>query len=76
MTKKMVRLTIEVPKGVVDFLQDLSKMGGLVGTAKEYIEEEVASIPETVFGSLSNVYFDIDRMRKKYGLEKEDKEDP
>ena len=76
MTKKMVRLTIEVPKGVVDFLQDLSNMGGLTGTAKEYIEEEVAGIPESVFASLSNVYFDVDRMRKRYGLEEEDKEDP
>jgi len=76
MTKKMVRLTIEVPKGVVDLLQDLSNMGGLVGTAKEYIEEEVAGIPAAIFGCLSNAYFDTDRMRKKYGLEKEDKEDP
>jgi len=66
-----LQMTVEVPKGVLDFLEDLSKFGGLVGTPRSYIEREVAAIPETILSGLSDKYFDADWIREKYGLKQE-----
>jgi methyl coenzyme M reductase alpha subunit len=70
MSKKTVKLTLEVPKGVIDFLTDLFTLGGYENSIPKFIEKEVAQIPESIMGALPDTWFDMDYIRKKYGLDK------
>jgi len=69
MQKETVTLTIQVPKGVIDFLKDLFAFDGCENDISDFIEGEVAGIPESILGSLPNTWFDMNYIRKKYHLQ-------
>jgi hypothetical protein len=71
MTKETVTLTLEVPKGVIDFLTDLFALGGSENSVSKFIQEEVARLPDSIMGSLPNTWFETDYIRKKYHLEEQ-----
>lgn len=68
MSKEDVKLEIQVPKGVIDFLTDMLRFADRSATPKEFIEEEVRGIPECVISSLPSSLFNYDDIRERYGL--------
>jgi len=71
MTAETVRLTLEVPKGVIDFLTDLFKFGGIQENPKEFLEKETVNTVKGILGSLPNTWFDEREILERYGLDKE-----
>jgi hypothetical protein len=66
--KRKVKVTIEVPQGVLDFLRDFSNAGLRIGVPELYIAAQVAKIPEQIMSGMSDTLFDQDWLREKYGL--------
>jgi hypothetical protein len=71
MKKETVKLTLEVPKGVIDFLTDLFALGGSENSVSKFIKEEVARLPDGIMGSLPNTWLDMEYIRKKHHLEEQ-----
>jgi hypothetical protein len=71
MTAETVKLTLEVPKGVIDFLTDLFKFGGIQETPKEFLENETVGTVKSILGEFPNSWFDEKEILKRYGLDKE-----
>ena len=71
MSKAMVTLTLEVPKGVIDFLSDLFKFGGIQETPKEFLEKETVNTVKSILCNLPDTWFDEHKILERYGLDKE-----
>jgi hypothetical protein len=71
MSKAMVTLTLEVPKGVIDFLTDLFKFGGIQETPKEFLEKETVKTVKSILCDLPNQWFNERKILERYGLDKE-----
>lgn len=70
MSKATVKITLEVPKGVIDFLTDLFKLGGTEENLKEFLEQETVNTVKSILGELPGTWFDEDKILKRYSLEK------
>jgi hypothetical protein len=67
-----VQVKVSVPKGLVEFLRDLSAFGGSKLTPKEWIEQEVVSAAEATIDQIEDSeYIQGAFLRKKYGLAEE-----
>jgi hypothetical protein len=71
MSKKTVKLTLEVPKGAIDFLTDLLKLSGTKQTPKEFLEEETVNIVKGILVDLPSTWFDEHKVLEWYELDKE-----
>jgi hypothetical protein len=71
MSKEIVKLTLEVPRGVIDFLTDLFRFGGIQQTPKEFLEEETVKTVKSILGEFPNSFFDEHEILKQYGLDEE-----
>jgi hypothetical protein len=71
MSKETVELTLEVPKGVIDFLTDLFKFGGIQETPKEFLERETVGTVKSILGEFPTSWVDEKELLKRYGLDKE-----
>jgi len=71
MSKETVTLTLEVPKGVIDFLTDLFKFGGIQENPKEFLEKETVKTVKSTLCDLPNEWFDERKILERYGLGKE-----
>jgi len=71
MSKETVTLTLEVPKGVVDFLTDLFKFGCIQQTPKGFLEKEALVTVKGILGDLPTTWFDSDKILERYGLGEE-----
>lgn len=72
---RVVSLRISVPKGLMDFLKDLSTFGGQHIAPKEWAERELIGAAQATIDQISDDEFLIgESLRKKYGLE--EKADP
>lgn len=68
MTAETVKLTLEVPKGVIDFLTDLFKLGCIQQTPKGFLEKDALVAVKGILGDLPRTWFDEDKILKRYGL--------
>ena len=75
MVNGSVKLVVEVPRGVLCLLRDLSRFGGVRLEPKTWIEQEIVQAATAVVDSITNLDF-IDKhvLLERYGLEKP--EDP
>ena len=71
MTAETVKLTLEVPKGVIDFLTDLFKLGCIEETPEKFLENEAVNTVKSILGDLPNHWFDTDKILERYGLGEE-----
>jgi hypothetical protein len=67
--KNTVKLEIEVPKGVLNFLADLVKFAGVDMPPKDVIEEEVAKLGSAIAHEIANSWFRAEDLVTRYGLE-------
>jgi len=70
MTAETVKLTLEVPKGVIDFLSDLFKFSGDPQPVNEFLAEELVGSVRSILEGLPNTWFDRDKLLERYGLDK------
>ena len=71
MSKKTVKLTLEVPRGVVDFVTDLFKFSGDPQPVQEFLASELVGSVKSILGDLPNSWFDTEKILERYGLDKE-----
>jgi hypothetical protein len=71
MSKQTVTLTLEVPKGVIDFLTDLFKLGCIEETPEKFLEAETVNTVKSILGDLPNHWFDERKILERYGLDEE-----
>jgi len=71
MTAETVKLTLEVPKGVIDFLTDLFKLGCIEETPQKFLENETVNTVKSILGDLPNQWFDERKILERYRLDKE-----
>ncbi len=60
-----VKMTLQVPRGLVMFLENLQQTGG--PNMKEHLEEVLTKELETFLGDLPDDVFNIPLLREKYG---------
>ena len=66
----VVRLSIEVPKGLAQFFADLCQFGGCQLSLKEWAERELVEAGLATIDQIDDAEFlDKSCLRKKYGLE-------
>ena len=70
MNKETVRLTLEVPKGIVDFVTDLFKFSCEEQPVEEFLAEELVGSVRSILEGLPNTWFDRDKLLERYGLDK------
>lgn len=69
-----VQVKVSVPKGLIQFLRDLSAFGGCKMTAKEWIEQELLNAAQATVDQIEDTeYIQGAFLRKKYGLSEEEK---
>ncbi len=71
MSKETVKIELQIPKGVVDFLTDLFKLGCFQQAPKEFLEHETVCVVESIIDDLPMTWFDKDKILERYGLDKE-----
>jgi hypothetical protein len=71
MTAETVKLTLELPKGVVDFASDLLKFGGSEQSVEEFLAEELTGDVRSILEDLPTGWFDREKLLQRYGLNKE-----
>lgn len=72
----LVSLRVSVPKGLVDFLKDLSAFGGAEINVKEWVQNELLDAARATIDLLSDdEYLVAARLKAKYGLLEEKRED-
>jgi hypothetical protein len=71
MSKQTVTVTLEVPKGIVDFVSDLFKFSGEEQPVEEFLAEELVRGVKSILGDLPRTWFDGDKILQRYGLDKE-----
>jgi len=65
-----VQVKVSVPKGLVEFLRDLSAFGGCKLSPKAWAERELVEAARATIDQLDDgEYLDRTRLYKKYGLE-------
>ena len=69
MTAETVKLTLDVPKGIVDFVTDLFKFSGEEQPLEEFLAEELVGSVKSILGDLPNSWFDRDKLLERYGLD-------
>lgn len=75
--KGSVRLSVAVPKGLVQFLRDLAFFGGSEINPKAWIEKEVLESARATIDAFSDdEYLVAARLKVKYGLSEKTEEDP
>jgi hypothetical protein len=70
MSKQTVKITLEVPKGIIDFVTDLLKFSGEEQPVDEFLAEELVGSVRSILEGLPNTWFDRDRLLERYGLDK------
>jgi hypothetical protein len=68
MTAETVRVTLEVPKGVVDFVSDLFRLSGKEQPVEEFLAEELVGSVKSLLKDLPTTWFDSDKLLERYGL--------
>jgi hypothetical protein len=71
MTSKTVKITLEVPKGLVDFASDLLKFSCEEQPVEEFLAKELIGDVKSIAEDLPRTWFDTDKVLKRYGLDKE-----
>ena len=69
MTSETVKLTLEVPKGVMDFVTDLFKFSGETQSIEEFLAKELTGSVRSILEDLPTTWFDRDTLLKRYGLD-------
>jgi len=67
--KRTVKVTIQIPRGVLDFLDDLLRFSNLDTTGLQVIEREVTKLPAQLLSSLEGEWIHPGNLLEKYGLE-------
>jgi hypothetical protein len=68
MTAETVKLTLEVPKGIIDFVMDLFKFSGEEQSIEEFLTDELVGSVKSILHDLPNTWFDVDKILERYGL--------
>ena len=71
MSKQTVKITLEVPKGIVDFVTDLFKFSCEEQPVEEFLAEELVGSVKSILEGLPNTWFDERKILERYGLDKE-----
>ena len=65
-----VKITLEVPKGVIDFLKEFFKFSGYDEPIEEFLSNELLGSVKSILGDLPNTWFNAEDILKRYGLDK------
>jgi hypothetical protein len=68
MSKQTVTVTLEVPKGIVDFVRDLFKFSCEEQPVEEFLAEELVGSVKSILEGLPNTWFDRNRLLERYQL--------
>ena len=71
MTAETVKLTLEVPRGIVDFVTDLFKFSGEEQPVEEFLAEELVRSVKGIFSDLPRTWFSGGKILERYDLDKE-----
>jgi hypothetical protein len=66
MTAETIKIELELPRAIVDFVGDLTRLTGQ--SVEEFLAGELVEDIRSILGDLPRSLIDPDKVAKKYGL--------